>query len=153
MRKTDVKFGFSGQKNIENDHTHQLCISKKNFVTQYYLCSHIIDSSKKSTSWSMFKTSGSWYIHISRIAKHCLELQNRPYSVHLKDQFAIKNIWRMRQSYSCPISVKSVRKLAYDCYLYCSTLSWLPIPSFSAISKLSRCHILKFRAYLLVRIL
>ena len=27
MRKTDVKIGFSGQKNMNNNHTHQLCIS------------------------------------------------------------------------------------------------------------------------------
>ena len=25
--KTDVSFGFTGQKYIENDHTHKLCIS------------------------------------------------------------------------------------------------------------------------------
>ena len=37
MEKTDVKFGFSGQKNIENYHTHQLFILQFFSVTQ---CNH-----------------------------------------------------------------------------------------------------------------
>ena len=34
-RKTDFRFGFTGQKNIKNDHTHQWCISKTNSVRQF----------------------------------------------------------------------------------------------------------------------
>ena len=47
MGKTGVRFGFSGQKYIENDPTHQLCISKKISVTQ---CD---DNSKKFREVSM----------------------------------------------------------------------------------------------------
>ena len=36
MEKTDVKFGFSGQKITEKDHTHQLCTSK------FFFCNAVL---------------------------------------------------------------------------------------------------------------
>ena len=54
--KTDVRFGFSGQKYIEYDHTHQLCISKLFFCkavlsTNKYIECHI-KASRRSYSVS-----------------------------------------------------------------------------------------------------
>ena len=57
-RKTDVRIGFSGQKNLLNDHTHQLCISKKMFCNAVNLHSWSLHS-----LWmikpGIFQSSGS----------------------------------------------------------------------------------------------
>ena len=71
MRKTDVRFGFSSLKNIEYDHTHQLCIQKTKFCnTVFSILSNIFNlilMSKKC------RTRINQFYHFQSITKKWLK--------------------------------------------------------------------------------
>ena len=51
----DIKFGFSGQKDIESNHTYQLCISKNVSVTQWIDAENILQNFVLSSN-TLYKT-------------------------------------------------------------------------------------------------